>query len=69
MSQSRRMSLIEAAINVVVGYVLAVAMQCLVFPWFDLHPSLRESLAIGALFMATSLLRGYVLRRVFERFR
>lgn len=32
MTQSRRMSLIEAATNVIVGYALAVGMQIVVFP-------------------------------------
>ena len=67
--QSRRRSLIEAIANVVVGYVLAVAMQFMAFPWFGLHPSLGETLAIGSLFTAISLIRGYALRRLFERFR
>lgn len=65
MSQSRRMSMVEAATNVTVGYVLAVATQIVVFPRFDLHPSLGEELTIGALFTVISLVRGYALRRLF----
>lgn len=67
MSQSRRMSLVEAVTNVVVGYVLAVATQIVVFPWFGLVVSIGNTLAIGAIFVITSLLRSYVLRRLFER--
>lgn len=66
MSQSRGMSLIESITNVVVGYVLAIATQLVVFPWFGLHASFVENLAIGALFTGISLLRSYALRRVFE---
>lgn len=65
MTQSRRMSLVEAATNVIVGYALAVIMQILVFPWFGLHPSLGENLALGGIFTAISLVRGYALRRLF----
>ena len=65
MTQSRRMSLIEAASNVMVGYALAVATQILVFPWFGLQPSFAENLAIGAVFTCLSLVRGYALRRFF----
>jgi hypothetical protein len=36
MKQSRRMSLVEAATNVVVGYAIAVLTQLLVFPIFGL---------------------------------
>jgi hypothetical protein len=61
------MSLVEAGANVVVGYVLAVATQIVVFPWFGLVVSIGNTLAIGAIFVITSLLRSYVLRRLFER--
>jgi hypothetical protein len=67
MSQSRRLSLIEAVTNVTVGYGLAVATQIVIFPWFGLVVSLDHNLAIGAVFVITSLLRSYVLRRLFER--
>ncbi len=66
--QSCRLSLIEAITNVMVGYVLAVVTQVVVFPWFDLAPSLGENLALGFAFTAVSLIRGYALRRLFTRF-
>ncbi|MFB2533069.1 hypothetical protein ACEYYA_12945 [Paracoccus sp. p3-h83] len=76
MTQSRRMSLIEAVTNVALGYALvalgyalAVATQIMVFPWFGLHPSLGENLALGGIFTAISLVRGYALRRLFEAIR
>ena len=67
MRQSRRMSIIEAITNVAVGYALAVATQMLVFPWFGLHASFGDSLALGLVFTAISLIRGYALRRLFTR--
>ena len=67
MRQSRRMSFVEAVTNVVVGYALAVAAQIVVFPWFGLHLHLGENLMIGAVFVGISLLRGYALRRLFQR--
>jgi hypothetical protein len=66
-TQSRRMSLIEAASNVAVGYALAVATQILVFPWFGLRASLGDNLALGLVFTTISLVRGYALRRLFSR--
>ncbi len=69
MTQSRSMSLAEAAMNVVVGYVLAILTQLAVFPLFGLEAALSEHLAIGMAFVGVSLARGYVLRRLFERLR
>ena len=69
MPQSRRLSLLEAVTNVVVGYALAVLTQLIVFPWFGLTASLQDNLAIGTAFVGVSLIRSYALRRMFERWR
>jgi len=67
MKQSRTMSMVEATANVVVGYVLAIATQIVVFPWFGLETGLAEHLTIGLAFVGLSLAPGYLLRRLFER--
>jgi hypothetical protein len=67
--QSRTMSFLEATTNVVVGYVLAIATQLVVFPLFGLEAALVEHLAIGLAFLCVSLVRGYLLRRLFETIR
>lgn len=69
MAQSKRGSLIEAVTNTVVGYALAVATQFAVFPTFGLRVGVVENLGLGLIFTAVSLARGYVLRRLFERWR
>lgn len=69
MKQSRIMSMIEATTNVVVGYVLAIATQIVVFPWFGIEVVLGAHLAIGLVFVAVSLIRSYLLRRLFEAIR
>ncbi len=66
MTQSKMMSLIEAATNVVVGYVLAIATQIVVFPWFGVETGLKEHMTIGLAFLGVSLARGYLLRRLFD---
>jgi hypothetical protein len=63
------MSLLEAVANVVLGYVLAVMTQIVVFPLFGLRLAIRDGLLIGAVFTLVSLARSYVLRRVFEALR
>ena len=69
MRQSRLMSLVEVLANVLVGYLLAVATQLLIFPLFGLEATFRQSLGIGAAFTLVSLVRGYLLRRAFEAVR
>ncbi|HXF87901.1 MAG TPA: hypothetical protein VNK48_06090 [Xanthobacteraceae bacterium] len=60
------MSLVEALINVAVGFGLAVLTQMMIFPLFGLAVSLGHNLQIGAIFTAVSILRSYALRRLFE---
>jgi len=69
MTQSRRMSLIEAITNTAVGYLLAVVVQLIAFPRFGLDVTFADNVAIAALFTAVSIARSYALRRLFERLR
>lgn len=64
--QSQLMSLVEALTNIVVGYVIAVGAQILVFPLFGLHASLVENLLIGGTFTVVSLVRSFAVRRLFN---
>ena len=69
MKQSRLMSLVEAITNVIVGYGVAVMTQILIFPVFGLQTSLGQNLAMGGIFTIVSLIRSFLLRRLFEAFR
>jgi len=69
MRQSRAMSLVEAATNVVVGYGVAVVTQILIFPIFGVHTTLAQNLKMGAVFTIVSIGRSFALRRVFEEIR
>ena len=69
MRQTRSMSMVEAAANVVIGYGIAVATQVVVFPIFGIHITLADDLRIGFVFAVVSLIRGFVLRRAFEQLR
>lgn len=66
MSQSHRHSMFEAVANVVIGYAIMVAAQCVIFPCFDIHVEFRTNLKIGLSFLLVSLARSYALRRIFN---
>lgn len=69
MRQSRSLSALEAGANLVVGYLLAVSMQLVVFPVMGLAVTPLQSAKIGGAFTLVSFARSYVLRRLFERIR
>jgi hypothetical protein len=64
--QSKTESLVEVCINVLIGWVLAIVTQLIVFPWFDIHITMADQLWISAVFTAVSIARGYVIRRWFN---
>lgn len=69
MRQSRRASLTEAGLNTLIGYCVAIAAQVAIFPLFGIYIGASEHAAIGLLFTLVSLVRSYVLRRLFEALR
>lgn len=66
MTQSRHMSLVEAATNVFAGYAIMVTAQTVIFPLFGIHIPFSTNLKIGGCFMAVSLCRSYLIRRIFN---
>ncbi|MCF3934147.1 hypothetical protein L1787_20815 [Acuticoccus sp. M5D2P5] len=69
MSQSRAMSLLEAVVNVLAGYGLAVITQLLLFPLFGLPAHLGTAAALSIAFSVISIVRSFIIRRFFERLR
>jgi len=68
MRQSRSLSAIEVAANVVVGWLVALATQLAVFPAVGLQVTLAQHLWASLAFTSVSFLRGYLIRRLFVRF-
>lgn len=66
MAQSRKMSFAETLLSTAIGYGVALGTQAVVFPLFGLEATLGQNLAIGAIFTAVSIVRGYCVRRLFN---
>lgn len=64
--QSRRASLSEAVVNVLIGYFVSIFSQAIIFPLFGIYVSMADNLLIGLAFTLVSVMRSYVLRRVFN---
>jgi hypothetical protein len=66
--QLKKHSFIESVVNVAVGYGVALLSQIVLFPFFDIHIPLKTNLWIGFWFTIVSIIRSYVLRRIFNKF-
>lgn len=66
LGQSRRHSAAESVANVLVGYIIATGSNMIVLPAFGYAVSVADAAGIGLVFTVISLIRSYVLRRVFN---
>ena len=67
MSQTRKGSLAEALINVLIGYGINLTANALIFPLFGWHISLRQNIALGVFYTFISIVRSYCIRRWFNK--
>ena len=65
--QSKKMSLIETLSSVAIGYIISLAAQMIIFPIFGINVSFEDNLLIGLFFTVVSIIRGYYVRRFFNR--
>ncbi len=65
--QSKVMSLVEAATNVLIGYLIATAATIVILPLHGYPVTTQKALSISLAFTFISLARSYILRRVFNR--
>ena len=65
--QSKMGSFIEVCINIAIGFSINFFMNLTIFPMFGWHISVSENLLLGVIYTVVSVIRGYVVRRWFER--
>jgi hypothetical protein len=67
-SQPRKHSLLESVVNILVGLVINIFAQALVFPMFGVYVPFSSNLKIAGVFTVISIARSYGLRRIFNAF-
>lgn len=65
--QNKKFSLIESIINICIGYFVALCSQLLIFPFFNINIKLNDNMLIGLWFTVISLIRSYIVRRIFAK--
>lgn len=66
MKQPKLMSWLETCLNTGIGFGIAIAAQILIFPLFGFNPPLSTNFTIALIFTVISIVRGYLMRRLFE---
>ncbi len=67
MTQTKKHSLLEAITNTAVGFVISLGSTFIIFPLVGVPSSAGKNLLITLFFTVISILRGYILRRFFNR--
>jgi hypothetical protein len=65
--QKKLHSLAEANVNLIVGYPITWAIYAYLIPWiFHVRIEAKQAFGFIVLFSASSLIRQYVVRRIFN---
>jgi hypothetical protein len=67
MSQKKRHSLLEAIVNVVTGLLISFLIQLWIYPLLKIPVSINQNIIITSAFFIASFVRGYIIRRIFNR--
>ena len=65
--QTKKQSLIESITNILIGYIVAVISNAAILPLFGVNLAFSDSMLIGVWFTVISLIRGYCVRRYFNK--
>ena len=64
--QTRKGSAIETATNIVLGFLISLAINGWILPLLGYHVTAAENLLIVCVFTVASMIRSYALRRWFN---
>ena len=67
MSQTKKQSIIEVIANTVVGFIISVGVSVFLFPLMGIPVTFGENLGITLIFTVISLVRSFVMRRIFNK--
>lgn len=66
MKQSKKHSALESITNVIVGLLVSILTQMVLYPILGIPVSMKQNLIITAVFFILSFVRGYIIRRIFN---
>ena len=65
--QSRKISLVESVTNTAVGFMVSLGIQLAIYPAMGIPVTLSQNIFITFIFTIASILRGYIIRRFFNK--
>lgn len=67
MKQSKQKSFIESVIQTIIGLGTSILIQIILYPIMGIPVTFTQNLIITLVFFIVSIIRGYFVRRIFEK--
>lgn len=67
--QTKTLSLIEAITNTLAGLIVAFLVQIIIYPIMNIPVRIDQNIVITLVFTGVSIIRSYILRRIFNKLR
>jgi len=67
--QTKTLSILEVVTNYVIGFAIAWFIQAYFLRWMGFSVSNKSVTGVTLIFTVVSILRSYIVRRVFNRFK
>ena len=64
--QTKKKSLIESTVQTLIGLGTSILVQITIYPLMGIPVTFEQNLIITAVFFVVSIVRGYLVRRLFE---
>jgi hypothetical protein len=65
--QSKKLSIIEVIINTITGLGFSLGIQLTLYPIMGIPVTFNQNLTIACVFFAASIMRSYIIRRIFTK--
>ena len=65
--QNKKQSLIESIAQTIIGLGTSIIIQVVLYPILGIPVSFTQNLIITAVFFVVSIVRGYIVRRIFNK--
>ena len=67
--QSKKYSLAESLTNTFAGLLISFVIQLMIYPALNIPVKLSQNVIITIVFTVASIVRGYIVRRIFNQIR
>ena len=65
--QTKKQSVIESSIQTIIGLGTSILIQVILYPLMGIPVTFSQNLIITAVFFFVSIIRGYLVRRFFNK--